>query len=144
MEEAGNMRGGESMGNLMGGVAGKFGRKTRKGQGGFTLLDLSVSMIVIGLIGAGALQTYRMYAETKDYGNTHSTFGGIQTAMANFYYDNGFYPCPADLTRITALPCRRAMPGCPRIMSRAAFRSRTCASPWNLPLTGGRTRSSIL
>lgn len=92
------MRGGESMGNLMGGVAIGERRKARKGQGGFTLLDLSVSMIVIGLIGAGALQTYRLYAETKDYGNTLTSFGGLQTAMANFYYENGFYPCPADIT----------------------------------------------
>lgn len=73
-------------------------RKAGKQQAGFTLLDLAVSMIVIGLIGAGFMATYQIYAESKAFGNTNSSFTGIKMALDNYYFENGSYPCPADIT----------------------------------------------
>ena len=73
-------------------------RTAKNGQGGFTLLDLAVSMIVIGLIGAGFMATYKLYAESKAYGNTSTSFAGIKMAMDNYYFENNEYPCPADIT----------------------------------------------
>ena len=71
---------------------------SRNGQAGFTLLDLAVSMIVIGLIGAGFMATYQLYAESKAFGNTNSSLIGIKIAMDNYYFENNAYPCPADIT----------------------------------------------
>lgn len=98
-----------------------LGRKDRNDQGaqaGFTLLDLAVSMIVIGLISAGFMATYKLYAESKAFGNTSSSLIGIKIAMDNYYFENNSYPCPADITLsaddadygLAVSPCIGAVP----------------------------------
>lgn len=75
-----------------------FKARSKRRQSGFTLLDLCVALIIVGLVGAGFLHVYKIYAESKDYSNTVTTNIGVKMAMDNYFFANGSYPCPADLT----------------------------------------------
>lgn len=95
-------RAGRGMGQMKVGKSNAMFAANKKhagllGQEGFTLLDLSMWLIVIGLLVAGGLYQYHLYAARKSFDKTTSTLQKINSAMTNFYYENGAYPCPAPL-----------------------------------------------
>lgn len=69
---------------------------TRKGQEGFSLLEMAIVIMMMGIVMAGAAQYYGLYLrQSKDitsYENTKL----ITSAVAEFYTDRGRYPCPTD------------------------------------------------
>lgn len=65
---------------------------------GFTLIDLAVWLIVIGLLGSAFLVQYNQYIRGKARGDTVTNLSVVNRAIENFYFSNGHYPCPADIT----------------------------------------------
>ena len=65
---------------------------------GMTLLDISIMLMVIGLIMGPMMHTYKIYQEDKVFNNTQAAVADAQTALNEFYFVNGRYPCPANLT----------------------------------------------
>ncbi len=64
-------------------------------QSGMTLIDLSIFLMVIGLLTAGLIQTYQVWKYAKAKSVAEDNIGGINKAISDFYYDNFVYPCPA-------------------------------------------------
>jgi len=63
---------------------------------GFTLLEMSVVMVIAGIAMASAGGLYRIYAERLALDKTSDNMTLIHTALQNYYIKNLKYPCPAD------------------------------------------------
>ena len=70
----------------------------RQGRHGFTLLELSVVLVLIALVLAGGLVTLTSNAQTSQFNDTVAKVDVIEKALLN--YSTSFYrlPCPSNLT----------------------------------------------
>lgn len=69
-----------------------------KNSSGFTLIEMSVVVIIVGLIIAAAIPHFRSYKATEDFYETEEKIQLIDGALKEFFGLNGRYPCPADPT----------------------------------------------
>lgn len=65
---------------------------------GFSLIEVALGLVVIGLLIGPVIHLYTIYAAQKPWGDTTGNVGLTASAISNFYLNNGHYPCPADLT----------------------------------------------
>jgi type II secretory pathway pseudopilin PulG len=65
-------------------------------NGGFSLIELSIIMIIMGLLLIPFIKTYDNYQTNKRIGDTTLSQANVNSAIANFYALNRRYPCPAD------------------------------------------------
>ena len=66
-------------------------------QQGFSLIELSIVIIISGLLFAAAVTGYKNYFETSRIQKTQARFDTITQAMDRFFAAYGRYPCPARL-----------------------------------------------
>ncbi len=72
--------------------------KHRKSQHGFLLIELSIVILLIGLVMSAAAAYYHGYRTTRDWENTEERMEVITNAVTNFRSFYGRYPCPASRT----------------------------------------------
>lgn len=65
---------------------------------GFSLVELSIVLMIVGLLGASILETYRGYLRTKVANDTGLHRNLVTQALVNFVTNYGRLPCPADPT----------------------------------------------
>ncbi len=68
----------------------------RKSEGGFSLVELAIVMIIIGVITVPILQMYKIYEEEKKKGNTLAAQLEVSGAASNVWGVQKHYPCPSD------------------------------------------------
>ncbi|MCB1651813.1 MAG: prepilin-type N-terminal cleavage/methylation domain-containing protein [Alphaproteobacteria bacterium] len=84
-----------------------------KANKGFTLVEMAMVMIVVGLVLAGAAQLYAQKLEHMRVDNGRTDVASATQALNGFLQQNGRYPCPASLTAgVTDAGYGREMPGC--------------------------------
>ncbi len=66
-------------------------------QSGFTLVELTVVLVVIGLLLASAAPVLKIYLLQKRDNEMKETTRAVRTALSNFIEVNDRYPCPAPL-----------------------------------------------
>ena len=71
------------------------GASTR--SGGFTLIEIALSMLLLGVILVGAMQVYTIYQINSRSTKTLEAVSGLATALSQYKNANGRYPCPAPL-----------------------------------------------
>lgn len=80
-----------------------------KTQDGFSLVELAIIMIIMGLLTAPFLQQYNVYKEQQKRDETSLSFSQSHEGLSNFYSTmidtdsdgiedtyNNYYPCPSD------------------------------------------------
>ena len=67
-----------------------------KNEKGFTLLELTIILIVIGLIATPFIKEYRTYALSNALSSTNNSFFTIESAIQDYYELHGYLPCPAE------------------------------------------------
>jgi type IV pilus assembly protein PilE len=82
-------------------------RPLRPEQGGFTLLEVMITVAVVGILAAVALPSYREYVIRGNLPEATSRLASIQVRMEQFYQDNRNYgttaaACPALVTMPTS------------------------------------------
>lgn len=75
-----------------------------KRDSGMTLIDTAVFVTVIGLLAVPAIQQYNNYLQDRARGITESNMLAIDKALTDFYYANGRYPCPSNITAARTNP----------------------------------------
>ncbi len=65
---------------------------------GFTLIEIAIVMIVIGVIASAAISIYQQQRAEQDWERTNSNIDDIILEITNFYQTYGRYPCPASST----------------------------------------------
>jgi prepilin-type N-terminal cleavage/methylation domain-containing protein len=78
-------------GTLPTGEAGPVKRKAS----GFTLIELSIVLLITGILMAAYLDASRLWLENRRHGLTMERMKLVQDAMAHYIALNGAYPCPA-------------------------------------------------
>ena len=67
--------------------------KSNKGKRGFTLIELMVVVIVVGILAAAAIPIYRFALSRAYSSEAKATMGSMLTSMKIFYVDNDYtYP----------------------------------------------------
>ena len=73
-------------------------------QSGMTLIDMALSLTVIGLLTAGLIKTYDIWEYSMARGRTENSLSLINKAIGDYYFENGYYPCPAVATAAPNTP----------------------------------------
>ena len=68
----------------------------RKQQSGFTLVEMAMVLLIIGLLLGGLMPTLTTQMEVQRINETRKQMEDIQQALLGFAIANGRLPCPAD------------------------------------------------
>lgn len=71
---------------------------TRASQSGFTLIEMAISMMILGFLLSGILHVYTSYKNDKAVREEFQTRERITSALAFYAEQNNRLPCPADPT----------------------------------------------
>ena len=66
-------------------------------QSGFTLIEVSIALIIIGLLAVPAMQTYRIFRANQVIQTSKADLQAVRTALQKYVFKNGSYPIPAAL-----------------------------------------------
>ncbi len=69
-------------------------------QSGFTLIEIALVLLLVGLIMTPAIQMYHQYRVNKDWNETEYNIDDIKFAIGGFRNVYGRYPCPASVTAV--------------------------------------------
>jgi general secretion pathway protein G len=67
-------------------------RNRRINQDGFTLIEIMVVILILGLLATIVVQSLRGAADKAKRTKAQADISEIKTALDRFYLDNGFYP----------------------------------------------------
>jgi type II secretory pathway pseudopilin PulG len=67
----------------------------RKKEDGFTLVELSIILVIAGMILVAAVAAYNLYVNSQRQTATNANNAAVSDAVKEFYYFMGRYPCPA-------------------------------------------------
>lgn len=73
----------------------------KKNISGFTLLEMAIVLMIVGLLLGGLMPTLSAQMESRRINETRISMGEIQDALMGFAISNGRLPCPADPTIAT-------------------------------------------
>jgi prepilin-type N-terminal cleavage/methylation domain-containing protein len=66
-----------------------------KAVSGFTLIEISIALVIIGLLMSSAFSMITMYSKGKMQGVTRGNLRNAEAALKSYLEMNGYYPCPA-------------------------------------------------
>lgn len=69
-----------------------------------TLLDMAIALLVISLLLTPSIYAYNIWRIDKDENLTDNNIRGLEQAISEFYFENGRYPCPANIALPTTDP----------------------------------------
>lgn len=79
---------------------------------GFTLVEMAVVMVILGLLIGGLLMPFNMQMEQRQYSQTNKALEDAKDALLGFAMANGRLPCPADANSNGRESfCTAALPG---------------------------------
>jgi type II secretory pathway pseudopilin PulG len=67
-----------------------------KGNAGFSLIELSILLIVMGLLITPLINAYSVYQAQKRMNDTSLAVAMVNNAISNYYGMSLHYPCPSD------------------------------------------------
>jgi prepilin-type N-terminal cleavage/methylation domain-containing protein len=67
-------------------------------QPGFTLVEMTIVLMIVGILLAGILVPLSIQMEVRQYADTKKTMDQINEALIGFVLINGRLPCPANRT----------------------------------------------
>ena len=75
----------------------------KKVQQGFTLIELMIVVAIIGILAAVAIPSYQDYTARAQASEAMTLGGGLKTALAEWYADNGSFPTgPGSISATTS------------------------------------------
>lgn len=66
-------------------------------QSGYTLIQMSISLLVLGIIVGSFIQVYSLYKQTQSSITTRENIDTIISKIQSYKQGYGFYPCPAPI-----------------------------------------------
>lgn len=75
----------------------KFFTNKRCSQGGYSLIGMTLFVVVAGILVAGGLFLAKQYGYSQKLDATNGKIARIEEALKNYRALNGYLPCPADI-----------------------------------------------
>lgn len=73
-------------------------------QKGFTLIELMITVAIVGILAAVALPAYQNYTIRAQVSEGFTLSGGLQTAVAESYAQKGSFPADLAAIGVTSAP----------------------------------------
>jgi type IV pilus assembly protein PilE len=70
----------------------------KSAQSGFTLIEVMITVVIIGILAAIAIPSYTGYIKKARAAEATSALADIKVKMEQAYQDNRFYSCPTGLS----------------------------------------------
>lgn len=82
---------------------------------GFTLIEMAVVLVIVGLLLGGLLVPFTMQIEQRNIAETRATIENVKEALIGYAMANGRFPCPAvapgaGITAVESLSATTATP----------------------------------
>jgi len=106
------------------------GSEAIKRASGFSLIEVAIAMMVIGILLAIALQTYNLYLQSKVTLEMRTDLETVESALSKYVYRYGRYPLPAPrnaalgsatIGREVASPVGTPCPSAPAVAGAVCF-----------------------
>lgn len=68
---------------------------TRQGQLGFTLVEMAMVLVIVGVTLGGLLVSLSAQVDQRDYAQTRQSMEEIREALLGYALSRGYLPCPA-------------------------------------------------
>ena len=109
--------------------------KLQKSQKGFTLIELMITVAIVGILAAVALPAYQNYTIRAQVSEGFSLAGGVQTGVVENYAQTGTLPSTLSTIGIAAAPVGKYISGIG--LSGAGIITVTYGAGANSKVTGG-------
>ncbi len=78
-------------------------RSVLKDHQGFTLVELMITVVIVGILAAVAIPLYQANVKRAKAAEADAALGTIRTALRVYYAENGAYPVKASPTRVDSI-----------------------------------------
>lgn len=100
-------------------------------QNGFTIMEMAVVLVIMGLVLGGLIAPFSMQMEQRNLINTRATMETAKEALIGFAMTNGRLPCPADgNSNGRESFCTNATGACGAVLYTVQLHGR-CSNPYN-------------
>lgn len=106
-------------------------RFSRRTQGGFTLIEIMVVVVILGVLGALVLPNLMSRPDHAKLTAARTDLQSISTALEIYRLDNGRYPTTAQ--GLEALVKRPGLAPVPRLWNPQGYLKRMPNDPWGSP-----------
>lgn len=109
--------------------SGRIDGQTGRGAGGFTLIEVAIALVILGITAGAAIYLYRVAHEQRQVDVTRDRMATITEALSIFAETTGRLPCPADPGAVAPLfGHERGVTAAQLRVSAGKFPSGTCNS----------------
>ena len=106
-------------------------RDRRRTQGGFTLIEIMVVILILGLLATIVVQSLRGATDKAKRTKAQADLHELQTALDRYYLDSGFYPTTDQ--GLQALVSRPQSGRIPANYEDGGYIQRVPPDPWGNP-----------
>lgn len=78
-------------------------RRLSNDHRGFTLVELMITVVIVGILAAIAIPLYQANVKRAKAAEADAALGSIRTALRVYYAENGAYPVKTSATRVDSI-----------------------------------------
>jgi len=112
-------------------LAGEQMQKRRKAQAGFTLIEIMVVIMILGLLATLVVQNLRGATDKAKRTKAMADIAGLKTALDRYYMDSGSYPTTDQ--GLQALVTPPSSGRVPQNYEQGGYIARLPLDPWGNP-----------
>lgn len=75
-------------------------KRNNSSQAGFTLIEIAIGLILMGLVLIPSITLYMDFKKNKDWIKTEEHIRAVESKVGGFNSNYGRYPCPASMTAV--------------------------------------------